>query len=484
MSDFDSEEFQEVLVLELTERIEELNKGLLILEKNPTNKNAYNELMRTLHNLKGLFSLSGYQQLSSLTHSMENIVENHESREVGKVLKVIFDFSSELSRFSQIMKSGKGQDLVRFDSLTQQLASFKEMIVSLGNDFRIRVLFSPDCKIVSSRSLTLINKLKKIASITKISPLIEEIENGLSFQELILEITTKEEENQIVCICEESKDVLSVKISHVLYPISTKPVVIKDQDLHELLTVRVNIKDLNNLIQLLDDIVIYTKFLREIIETQNVSRTYRANLENFERTISNIQELANRMRIVPLETILNRFPRMVYDLAYIEGKKIDFFMTGKHIGVDRSIVNQLLDPITHLLRNAISHGIELPNDRKKVNKDPVGVINLSASHEISNIVIEIRDDGRGLNYEAIQKKLIKAKIIEPNIELTPSQIHNYLLTVGISTVNETTEISGRGVGLTAVKRVMDSIGGKIDILSKLGMGTTFRLSIPLSAEIM
>jgi len=483
MSDFDSEEFQEVLVLELTERIDELNKGLSILEKNPTNKKAYDDLMRTLHNLKGLFGLSGHQQLSSLAHSIENIVENHESSEVNKVIKVIFDFSDELSRFSQVIKSGKTPDFLRFDSLTQQLASFDEMILRLGNNFRIRVLFNPDCKIVCSRSLVLINNLKKIASITRVSPTIEEIEEGLAFRELILEITTQEEEGKIVNICEEVQDVQSVKISHVLDSINAAAFVVTDQDLNEVLTVRVNIKDLDNIIQLLGDIVIYGQYLCQIVETQNLSRTHCKNLGDFERTISNMQDLILKIRMVSIETILNKFPRMVSNLASNEGKQIDLIITGKHIGVDRSIIKQLLDPITHLLRNAISHGIELPNDRIKVNKDPIGVINLSVSHEGSNIVIEIRDNGRGLNYGAIQKKLIKEKIIEPNIELTPNQIHYYLLTVGLSTADKTTEISGRGVGLTAVKRTMDLIGGNIEIWSKIGMGTTFRLIIPLSATI-
>ncbi|MHA1332399.1 MAG: chemotaxis protein CheA [Candidatus Hodarchaeales archaeon] len=484
MSEFDSEEFKEVMLLELSERIEDLNRGLISLEKDPTEKAIYEDLMRTLHNLKGLFGLSGYQKLSTLSHSMENLIENTDSTEVTRAIKILFEFSDELKRFLKILKSGKSPDLLRFDHLTQQLASFDEIIVKLGNNLRIRVTFDPDCKVVSSRSLVLIKKLKEKATINRIIPPLEDIEEGYSFRELILEITTQEEEEEIVSICEESQDVASVKISHILDSISAAAKVTTEDELQELLTVRVNINDLDQIIRLLGDIVIYGQFLRESIIQENLTRSYGENLSNFERTISNIQDLVIKMRLVPLETIFNRFPRMVRDIASKEGKKIDFIITGKHIGVDRSIIEKLVDPLTHLLRNAISHGIETPDERMANGKDSVGVINLSVTHERSDIVIEIKDDGRGLDYDKIRRKLLDLGVISEDEDISNEQLHSLLLTTDLSTSEETTEVSGRGVGLTVVKKAMEQLGGSIEIKSEPGKFASFRLIIPLSIAIM
>ncbi|MHA1227201.1 MAG: chemotaxis protein CheA [Candidatus Hodarchaeales archaeon] len=484
MSEFDSEEFKEVMLLELSERIEDLNRGLISLEKDPTEKAIYEDLMRTLHNLKGLFGLSGYQKLSTLSHSMENLIENTDSTEVTRAIKILFEFSDELKRFLKILKSGKSPDLLRFDHLTQQLASFDEIIVKLGNNLRIRVTFDPDCKVVSSRSLVLIKKLKEKATINRIIPPLEDIEEGYSFRELILEITTQEEEEEIVSICEESQDVASVKISHILDSISAAAKVTTEDELQELLTVRVNINDLDQIIRLLGDIVIYGQFLRESIIQENLTRSYGENLSNFERTISNIQDLVIKMRLVPLETIFNRFPRMVRDIASKEGKKIDFIITGKHIGVDRSIIEKLVDPLTHLLRNAISHGIETPDERMANGKDSVGVINLSVTHERSDIVIEIKDDGRGLDYDKIRRKLLDLGVISEDEDISNEQLHSLLLTTDLSTSEETTEVSGRGVGLTVVKKAMEQLGGSIEIKSEPRKFASFRLIIPLSIAIM
>jgi two-component system chemotaxis sensor kinase CheA len=190
------------------------------------------------------------------------------------------------------------------------------------------------------------------------------------------------------------------------------------------------------------------------------------------------------MRMVPLETILNRFPRMVRDISEKEGKKVDFIITGKHIGVDRSIIEQLIDPLTHLLRNAVSHGIEIPEDRVKQQKDPIGIIYLSVSHERSDIIIEVKDNGRGLDYSKIHVQAQKAGVLAENTKVSEIQLQKLLLTTVFSTAEKTTEISGRGVGLVVVKEAMTRIGGDIEIDTKPGEYSAFRLIIPLSVAIM
>ncbi|MHA2094941.1 MAG: Hpt domain-containing protein, partial [Candidatus Hodarchaeales archaeon] len=393
MEDLKSEEFQEVMLSELFERIEELNAGLMTLEKDPTQKEAYDSILRTLHSLKGLFSLSGYPQLSSLTHSMENLLTSIDSARLDKVILLLFQYSDELRRLASSLQGGKTPELLRFDQLTQQLASFDEFMVNLGNKLGIKVLFSPDCKVISARSLVLLKKLKKKATIERTVPPVEEIQAGSTFKELYLEITTLEDDEAITKIVEESQDVLSASMSRLLDSVSTTDKTGVMEDNQEPLNVRVGLRDLDQIIQLLGELVISGQFIREIGEQQAYSRIFKENLASYERTIANIQDLVIRMRLVPLETILTRFPRMVRDLSQEEGKKIDFIITGKHIGIDRQIIEKLTNPLTHLIRNAVSHGIESPEKRLKNKKDERGTIRLAISHEHSDIVIEIRDNG-------------------------------------------------------------------------------------------
>ncbi|MFX1286001.1 MAG: chemotaxis protein CheA [Promethearchaeota archaeon] len=483
MSEFESEEFKKVMILELTERIEELNSGLLILEKDPMKKEPYDDILRVLHNLKGLFSLSGFPKISSITHSMENLVIDTDREDFSKVIKLLFIFVDELERLASSLKGGQSPELLRFDELTQQMASIDEFIINLGSKLQIRVLYSPECKVVGARSLVLIKKLQEKATISSTKPSLEEIETGASFKEFIIEITTQEDEEVISQIVEEAPDVVSVNISRILESVTATEKAGKMEEAQEALTVRVNLEDLDHIIRLLGDLVISGQFIREIGEQQAYSRSFKENLSNFERTIANIQDLVIRMRLVPLETILTRFPRMIRDLSQKEGKHVDFLISGRNIGVDRSVIEKLVDPLNHLLRNAISHGIETPEERVKKNKDPMGTIKLTVTHERSDIIIEVRDNGRGIDYDKIREKAENQGLIIPGTFLGKNDIHALLFDKNFSTADETTEISGRGVGLNVVKGTMESVGGNIEVDSEPGKYTAFRLVIPLSVAI-
>ncbi len=483
MSENESKEFKKVMILELTERVEELNSGLIILEKDPTKKEAYDDILRVLHNLKGLFSLSGYPKISSITHSMENLVTDTDSADITKVCKLLFAYTDELSRFKSSLKGGKTPELLRFDELTQQMASIDEFMINLGSKLQIRVLYSTECKVVSARSLVLVKKLREKSTVNRTKPPLEEIEAGASFKELIIEITTQEDEDVISQIVEEAPDVVSVNVSRILEAVPATEKSGKMEEIQESLTVRVNLEDLDQIIRLLGDLVVSGQFIREIGEHQSYSRSFKENLSNFERTIANIQDLVIRMRLVPLETILTRFPRMIRDLSQKEGKHVGFIVTGRNIGVDRSVIEKLVDPLNHLLRNALSHGIEKPEERVKRNKDPMGSIKLSVSHERSDIIIEIRDNGIGIDYDKVREKAEKKGLIAPGAFLTKKDVHALLFNKNFSTVEEATEISGRGVGLNVVKSTMESIGGNVEIESETGRYTSFRLIIPLSVAI-
>jgi two-component system chemotaxis sensor kinase CheA len=483
MSDHDAEEFQEVMLLELTERINELNSQLLVLEKDKTDKNAYDDILRTLHSLKGLFSLSGYPKVSSVTHSMEELMTSSNTESMGKVIDLVFKYSDELKKLEQSLSGGKTPELLKFDDITQQVSSLDEFMINLGSRFRIKARYSADCKVVGSRSIVLINKLKEKATINNIVPSMEEIEGGISFRDLIVELVTQEDEEIISDLVNNSQDVVSVNVSRIL---EAEPSVVSEDGAVDVesLTVRVKLEDLDDIIRLLGDLVVSGQFIREVREQKAEMRSFKENFANFERTIANIQDLVIKMRLVPLDTIITRFPRMVRDISHDEGKQIDFIITGRNIGVDRSVIEKLVNPITHLIRNAVSHGIESPDDRIAKKKDRIGRIKLAVSQERSDIVIEVRDDGKGFDYDKLRQKAIDlGYITSDQAELTQDEIQSILFTQAISTAKGTTEISGRGVGLNVVKESMESLGGNIEVDSIKGEYTSFRLIIPVSVAI-
>ncbi len=487
MSDIpDAEEFKEVMLLELAERINELDSQLLVLEKNPTDKRAYDNTLRTLHSLKGLFSLSGYPKVSSATHSMEELLTTTNTEGFPKVIDLVFKYCDQLKKLEHSLSGGKSPELLKFDEITQQVSSLDEFVINLGSRFRVRAQYSADCKVVGARSIVLINKLKEKATINNIIPSFEEIEAGITFRDLIVELATQEDEDVIAEIVNSSQDVISATVSTILE--AAQSVVSEDKELDaESLTVRVKLEDLDDIIRLLGDLVVSGQFIREIrdISDQKADmRTFKENFSNFERTIANIQDLVIKMRLVPLDTIFARFPRMVRDISRSEGKQTEFITTGKNIGVDRSLIEKLVSPITHLLRNSVSHGIELPEDRITKKKEMVGRIKLAVSQERSDIVIEVWDNGKGLDYDKLKEKAIELGYITSNAEkLTPDEIQSILFTQTISTAEGTTEISGRGVGLNVVKESMESLGGNIEVTSVKDAYTSFRLIIPISVAI-
>ncbi len=483
MTDEEKDEFRDVLILELDERVNELEDEAKRYKKNPEDKNLKDDIMRTLHSIKGLFSLAGYPKISTIAHHFESVVVEGEMYKDDQFMDMLTYFSDELDNLSKALKASKEFDLLRFDKLTQQLASIDEFMINLGKHLRIKVEIDPKCKVTSARALVLVNKIKQISSIESCMPPIDEIQEGITVHELNIDIITQEGEENIRDTIKDVQDVTNITITPLLDSLSiTKDV---SDTIQETLNVRVRLEELDKIIRLLGDLVVYGQFIREIGEDQAYMRGFRENLLSFERTISNIQDLVIKMRLVPLETILNRFPRMIRELSKKENKEVELLISGKHIGVDRSIIEQLVDPITHILRNAISHGIEQSEERKKKGKDTTGLINLMVSQEKSDIIIEIMDDGKGIDYDAIQAIATEKGYIEKGAELTKEEVHQILLTHNISTISsgKATEISGRGFGLSSIRSIMENIGGSIEIESKPDVYTVFKLIIPLSVAI-
>jgi two-component system chemotaxis sensor kinase CheA len=250
-------------------------------------------------------------------------------------------------------------------------------------------------------------------------------------------------------------------------------------------TVRVDIERLDNLMNLVGELVISKGQLEQIGLTQHHTDLNDV-IEQLERITNDLQSVVMNVRMVPIEQVFNRFPRMVRDLAKELGKDIEFIIEGKETELDRTVIDEIGDPLVHLLRNAVDHGIEYPQIRRQNGKPSTGLVRLVARHEGNNVFIEVTDDGGGFDLETIRAKALEKGLASPQdlSSMTPGQVTDLLFRPGFSTAQNVTDVSGRGVGLDVVKNKIESLNGEIQVDTVLGQGTTFKIRLPLTLAII
>ena len=211
---------------------------------------------------------------------------------------------------------------------------------------------------------------------------------------------------------------------------------------------------------------------------QELARQFRRANETFGGLSNQLQRSIMGIRKVPLKPLTQKIPRMVRDLSQAIGKEINLEIIGEDLEVDKSLIDLLDAPLTHMIRNAIDHGIEKPDIRDEMGKDPVGTLRVSFEENSGFIVLAIRDDGAGLNLEAIQKKALELNLIKEGAKLEEQDIVNMIFSSGVSTAEKVTDISGRGVGMDVVRRAIEQAGGNIGVSTEAGFGSTFSISLP------
>jgi len=251
-------------------------------------------------------------------------------------------------------------------------------------------------------------------------------------------------------------------------------------------SIRVGIDKVDSLLNLVGELVITQSMLRRFGESYNEDalEELRDGLNQLERHTRELQESAMQIRMLPIISSFSRFPRLVRDMSQSLGKKIQLVMSGEHTEVDKTVLEKLSDPLVHLVRNSLDHGIETPEIRLKNGKPETGTLHLSAAHEGGNVVIQVEDDGAGLNRERIIQKAIEKNLISSAENLSDDRIDNLIFHPGFSTAENVTDVSGRGVGMDVVRRNILDLGGRIRVRSKPGTGTNLRISLPLTLAIL
>jgi two-component system chemotaxis sensor kinase CheA len=515
--EIDMSQYMDAFVSEAQELLESLNQCLLALEKDPQNQDFLNEMFRAAHTLKGISATMEFDQIAELTHQMESVFDRFRSGEVkidAEKVDMLFecfdtleilvrnaikgeekevDYTPLLKKLKGIQeerieekKEEKREEEIRIELSEEELKALTEAKEKGLTTFEILVFLDERCALKSARALMVIKNLEKLGEIVATSPGIEVIKRKKFGSQFAVVLTTREEERRIIETVEFVPEVAGVKIS---------PIGIEEEEVKELKvarpvtkgiqSLRVSVKRLDTLMNLVGELVINKARLSQIASSYKISELDET-LTQLDRLTDDLQNEVMQARLVPVEHIFNRFPRMVRDLARELGKEIDFIIEGKEIELDRTVLDEIGEPLTHLLRNSVDHGIEPPEKREQKAKKRVGTIKLTARREKNQVIIEVADDGKGIDPQKMRDAAVKKGIMsqEEVSRLDDREAIMLISTPGFSTSSQVTELSGRGVGVDVVKTTIESLGGSMEIDSKPGLGTKFTLKLPLTMAII
>lgn len=541
----DFNNYIDVFIDESREHLQVLNESLLELEKNPGDLEIVNRIFRAAHTLKGMAATMGYNDLANLTHIMENVLDEIRNGKIEvspDILDTIFLAIDDLE--SMVLSIENGGDGSRdVSSCIQKLEQITSGVTirneqsksSIENETPLHIVYEPyeqtviqqaleegfncleikvtlrtDCLLKLARVFMVFDVLEKDGEIVKTIPTVEELEAENFDNEFILAYITKDAEDvveqkimkiaeiELVDITKIDKQTLSAgEDKRAEEAVSTteaanETTIEKTEELNTTTkkrtankTIRVNIERLDILMNLFEELVIDKGRLEQIAQDLNhpeLSET----VEKMSRVSSDLQNIILHMRMVPVETVFNRFPRMIRQLSKELNKQLELEIIGAETELDRTVIDEIGDPIVHLLRNAVDHGIESPEERVAKGKSPTGKITLRAYHSGNHVFIEIEDNGSGINKEKVVEKAIsKGMITSQDAKLlTEQEAYELILSPGFSTAEKISDISGRGVGLDVVKATIESLGGSITIESEEGVGSKFSIQLPLTLSII
>ncbi|WP_096269870.1 chemotaxis protein CheA [Paucisalibacillus globulus] len=544
----DTAQYLDVFIDESKEHIETLYRKLLDLEKNPNEKTIIEEIFRSAHTLKGMSATMGYNDLATLTHTLENVFDairyervRVQSEMIDLLVETVDqlqimvddisgggDGSHNITRIEkqlQLIEKGQlledtEQDLVQEEvsvHTTSVFTNIDEFELSILNEsqergfqnFEITVRLREDCLLKGARVFMVFEVLEQLGEVIKSDPPVSDLEEEdfeFTFSVILVSNQAPKEIEEKIKKVSEIESVMVHPFSITKYreskdsnssvnKITDHNSVNKDKEeqqkelqvpvKNQQKTIRVNIDKLDVLMNLFEELIIDRGRLEQI-SSDLKNADLQDTVERMSRVSSDLQSIILTMRMVPIDHVFSRFPRMVRKLARDLEKQVDIEIIGADTELDRTVIDEIGDPIVHLLRNAIDHGIETPEERLQKGKIEKGTIKLKAYHSGNHVFIEIEDDGAGINKEKVLSKAINNGLLtEREIDaLTDQQIYELIMESGFSTADKISDISGRGVGLDVVKNTIESLGGSISIDSELGKGSVFSVQLPLTLTII
>lgn len=542
----DTSQYMSMFLEESMDNLQSLNESLLQLEQEPNDIDKLNEIFRIAHTIKGMAATMGFNRMAELTHKMEDVLSEFREGKLEvtqNVVTTLFKCLDTLENMVNNINDG-ADDNFDIDEILKELEAISEPEAAAPpaetaeaqeeNDseineialnqyeiniirqahikdfkpYQLNIKISSTTLLKSARAFLIFQCLEENGEIIKSVPCTEDIESenfDTEIQVVYLSIKTAAEiQNLILGISEvdfvevkeiEMKKQVEVPVEpaveapvekavapkEIVKTPAKEPKAAKDGPKKTHQSVRVDLERLDRFMNMVSELVINRTRLEQISTTYKLAEL-NETLEQVARTTSDLQDLVMKIRMLPLDTVFNRFPRMVRDLSVELGKEMELIIKGQDTELDRTVIDEIGEPLIHIIRNAADHGIESPEVRKASGKSHIGKIKLIAYQEGTKAVIKVEDDGKGLPLKRIKEKAEESGI---NTEgMSDADIRNLIFIQGFSTNKVVTDISGRGVGMDVVKTKISALGGTVDVISEEGKGSSFIIRLPLTLQII
>lgn len=534
----DTSGYMSLFLEESREHLDNINNKLLLLEKDNQDSGIIDDIFRSAHTLKGMAGTMGFNSVASLTHSMESVLDEVRKNQLflsPSVIDLLFqcyDFLELCLKDIELVGDDSQRDPKALeDSLrqlvakkpdndispaepvqqhtkgaspkasTMELDEYQKDIIKQSemqgyNTFEIKIVLVSDCLLKSARAYIVFRELETLGEIIASNPSAEDLEDELFGNSFSLILVTSSDINAVRRVLDQITELESIEINQI----ESGSSVHTDQDTDTTAnaaaadssskrklgqSIRVDIERLDLLMNLVSELII----VKNRIQNENYYRQDKNISESVEylgRVTTDLHDAVMKVRMVPVEIVFNRFPRIVRNLARETNKSVELITRGANTEVDRTIIDELSEPLIHLIRNAVDHGLETREERIASGKPETGVIILNAYHEGNNVVIEVTDDGRGIDLSKIREQIIMKGLAseEAAMEMDEARLITYIFNTGFTTSENVSNISGRGVGLDVVKTSIESLGGVVEVSTAAGKGTSFHIRLPITLSII
>ena len=422
-------------ITESGEHIQTAEAAMLEIETS-NNPEAINKVFRAFHTVKGLAGFLNLKEINSLAHSAENLLVLARDGKIkldAERADIVFESMDTLKKMVASVKTAADTNC-----LPEKFAGLDSLVERLG--------------VIAAGGST----KNKVEPEKKLSPKEDKL------IETILSVQDSEDKRTVIRRAEDQAKIVETKSA--------------EED-----SIRVSIGRLDRLVNLASELVISQLMVSEQVKTElPPEHPLARKAAEQSKIIRDLQDLSMSMRMVPVRPVFQKLARLIRDLSRKAGKTIDLVTTGEDTELDRTLVDKISDPLVHMVRNAVDHGIENASTRQASGKKPTGKIELRAYHKAGSIIIEIVDDGKGLDRDKILQKAVSQGLVQENNKLSDDEIYKLIFHPGLSTAEKITDVSGRGVGMDVVRKNIDSISGRVDITTTKGQGTVFTISLPLT----
>ncbi|HAI2242734.1 chemotaxis protein CheA [Escherichia coli] len=509
----DISDFYQTFFDEADELLADMEQHLLVLQPEAPDAEQLNAIFRAAHSIKGGAGTFGLSVLQETTHLMENLLDEARRGEMQlntDIINLFLETKDIMQEQLDAYKQSQEPDAASFDYICQALRqlAFEAKGETPSAVTRLSVVAKSEPQDEQSRSQSprriILSRLKAgevdllEEELGHLTTLTDVVKGADSLSAILPGDIAEDDITAVLCFVIEA-DQITFETVDVSPKISTPPVLKlaaeqaptgrvereKTTRSSESTSIRVAVEKVDQLINLVGELVITQSMLAQrSSELDPVNHgDLITSMGQLQRNARDLQESVMSIRMMPMEYVFSRYPRLVRDLAGKLGKQVELTLVGSSTELDKSLIERIIDPLTHLVRNSLDHGIELPEKRLAAGKNSVGNLILSAEHQGGNICIEVTDDGAGLNRERILAKAASQGLTVSE-NMSDDEVAMLIFAPGFSTAEQVTDVSGRGVGMDVVKRNIQEMGGHVEIQSKQGTGTTIRILLPLTLAIL